>query len=75
MCECFHPLTFAKLLPRAKGLRFVVTVLLVGVFQLVKGRGDIACVEITGFFSVAGFLRTDALWTRLRLIKDEITAR
>ena len=47
MCECSRSLTFAKLLPYAKGLWFVVTNLLVDNLQLVKGRGDIASVEIT----------------------------
>ena len=47
MCECSRSLTFAKLLPYAKGLRFVVTNLLVDDLQSVKGRGSIVCVEIT----------------------------
>ncbi|MCR5567698.1 MAG: hypothetical protein K6G31_00310 [Paludibacteraceae bacterium] len=44
MCECSRSLTFAKLLPYAKGLRFVVANLLVDDFQLVKGR-DFRCEE------------------------------
>ena len=46
MCECSRSLTFAKLLPYAKGLRFVVTKLLVDDLQSVKGRGSIVSVEI-----------------------------
>ena len=41
-------LTFAKQLPYAKGLRFVVTNLFVDDLQLVKGRGDIDGIEIVG---------------------------
>ena len=45
--RCSRSLTFAKLLPYAKGLRFVVANLLVDDLQLVKGRGSIVSVEIT----------------------------
>ena len=48
MCECSRSLTFTKLLPYAKGLRFVVANLLVDDFQLVKGKGDIIGIEIIG---------------------------
>jgi hypothetical protein len=53
MCECSRSLTFAQLLPYAKGLRFVVTNLLVDDLQLVKGRGDIDGIEIIGRYYTA----------------------
>ena len=55
MCECSRSLTFAKLLPYAKGLRFVVANLLVDDLQSVKGGGDIASIDTVNTGCIVGF--------------------
>ena len=68
MCECCRPFAFTKLLPYPKGLRFVIANLLVDYFQSVKGRNDIACVEIAGSNSTVGVLRIAAIVKMLGIL-------
>ena len=68
MCECCSPFAFAKLLPYPKGLRFVTTNLLVDDLQSVKGRGDIAGIEIIGNNSTIGVLRIAAIVKMLGIL-------